>query len=338
MQMYKKRNIYNFKFIHNYPYFCPEFKNMQGLVIKSTGYNYHVLTENNICFTCCLRGNFRIRKIKTTNPIVVGDFVIFEETDTNFGVITEILPRKNYIIRKSVNLSKVTHIIAANIDMAFLVVTLKEPRTSLGFIDRFLIAAEAYRIPVCLVFNKMDIYNNEELDTVENWINIYQNIGYRCLKISALKLENLESLKSEMKHKTALFSGHSGVGKSAIINAIEPALHLKIGSISDYHQKGQHTTTFAEMYPLGFGGFIIDSPGIKEFGLLEYDKEEISHYFLEMRALMSECKFNNCTHTHEPGCAVKKALQEGKIAQSRYDNYQAIIHNDDMNIEHWQLR
>jgi len=311
---------------------------MKGIVVKSTGSHYEVFTENRERITCRLRGNFRLKGIKNTNPIVVGDHVTIQYEGEEVGWITALEPRTNYIIRKSTNLSKINHIIAANIDLAFLTVTLKEPRTSLGFIDRFLVAAEAYRIPVCLVFNKMDIYTPEELNIVESWVSIYQNIGYQCLKISVEKRYNLDALKMEMKDKVSLFSGHSGVGKSAILNAIEPHLNLRIGKISDYHKKGLHTTTFAEMFSLSFGGFIIDSPGIKEFGLLEYTKEEVSHYFLEMQPFIGKCKFHNCTHIHEPGCAVKKAVQEDVIAQSRYENYLAILTGDDMALEHWELR
>ena len=310
----------------------------EGLIIKSTGSFYHVRTHDARTVTCRLRGNFRIKGIKVTNPIAVGDIVLFtQEHEKEHGFITDITPRKNYIYRKSVNLSKITHILAANIDTAFLVISLTDPRTPLGFIDRFLVAAESFRIKTILVFNKADLYNADLKEHHEHLQTIYTNIGYECLSTSVITGEGIEALKSKMQNRISLFSGQSGVGKSSIINSIEPNLQLKIATISDYNNKGKHTTTFAEMFELSFGGFIIDTPGIKEFGLIEYEKEEVSHYFPEMLRLLSQCKFNNCIHTHEPECGVKQALEEGEIAQSRYENYLSIIHDEDIQLKSWML-
>ncbi len=310
----------------------------KGLIIKSTGKEYWVETNDNKIIKCVLRGNFRTKNIKSTNPIAVGDIVAFSMGKDNMGSITNILPRKNYICRKSINLSKTTHIIAANIDIAFLVVSLTEPRTPLGFIDRFLVAAEAFRIPICILFNKNDLYSHQETQMEENLKSIYQPLNYQCLSISALKNQNIDQLIALMKHKTCLFCGQSGVGKSSIINCLAPNLQLKTGAISNYNQKGRHTTTFAQMFHLPFGGYIVDTPGIKEFGLIEYKKEEIGHYFPEILALMQNCKFNNCTHTHEPHCAVKQAVENQEITKSRYNNYLSIINNEDINISDWQLK
>lgn len=309
----------------------------QGLIMKSTGSSYIVRTQNDDIITCKLRGKFRIQGIKATNPIAVGDNVLFTRENQQDGSITDILPRKNYIYRKSVNLSKISHIIAANIDAAFLIVGMTNPRTPLGFIDRFLVAAESFRIKTILVFNKTDLYDSDLQQTQKQLQEIYSNIGYQCLSTSVITKEGLNVLKSEMQDKVSLFSGQSGVGKSSIINCIEPDLQLKVSNISDYNSKGKHTTTFAEMFELSFGGFIIDTPGIKEFGLIHYEKEEISHYFPEMLELLPQCKFSNCTHTHEPGCAVKQAWEEGKIADSRYQNYLAIIHGEDIELKEWML-
>ena len=308
-----------------------------GIVMKSTGSWYDVRKEDGTFIRCRLRGQFRIKGIKTTNPVVVGDHVSFIlEADQN-GYITDLTPRKNYIDRKSTNLSKISHIIAANIDTAFLVVTLKEPRTSLGFIDRFLLAAEGFRIPVCLVFNKMDIYNEEERTAIRHLQNIYGKIGCETLCTSVKTGEGIEALKSKINHHVSMCSGHSGVGKSAIINVIDPNLNLKIGDISDYHNKGKHTTTFACMFAVG-DGFIIDTPGIKEFGLIQYKPDEIRDYFPEIRQFNNQCKFNNCTHVHEPGCKVQDAVNKGIIALSRYENYLSILQDNDMQIEDWELK
>ncbi len=269
--------------------------------------------------------------------MVVGDRVTWEPGDDGTGSITAISPRTNYIERKSTNLSKIRHLIAANIDLAFLVVTLREPRTSLGFIDRFLVAAEGFRIPVCLVFNKMDLYDDSEMAVVEELTALYRNIGYGVTHTSVVSGEGIEDLKSMIDGKVCLFSGHSGTGKSAIISAIDPNLNLRTGDISKVHNKGKHTTTFAEMFPLA-GGYMIDTPGIKEFGLIQYTKEEVRDYFPELRAFNNRCKFDDCSHTHEPGCLVQEAVENGEIALSRYLNYLAILEADDMKLADWELR
>ena len=308
----------------------------KGIVIKSTGSWYTVKTTEGELIECRIKGNFRLKGIRSTNPIAVGDQVelTVSQEDSNLegaitGLIIKIVERKNYIIRKSPNLSKESHIIAANIDQAFLIVTLKHPVTTTTFIDRFLVSAEAYRIPCRIIFNKIDIYNEEETALLNSMLEIYEAIGYQCLKISATGNMGMDELKMMMKDKTNVFSGHSGVGKSTIINCIQPGALLKTGIISDSHHKGKHTTTYSEMIDLDFGGFIIDTPGIKGFGLLEMAKEEIAHYFPEMFQLLDNCQYYNCTHTHEPGCAVKKAVEEGRIAESRYDTYVGLLNNDD---------
>ena len=310
---------------------------MKGIITKSTGLWYDVRTENGETIPCRLRGKFRIDGNKNTNPAVVGDNIVFDLEKDNTGYITHIEKRKNYIDRKSTKLSKINHLIAANIDQAFLVVTLKEPRTSLGFIDRFLVACEGFRIPVCIVFNKMDIYSPKEKNKIDELAKLYQSIGYDVVQSSVLKDESINLIKQMMKGKVSLFSGHSGVGKSAMINAIDSELNLKVGEISQFHSKGKHTTTFAQMFPLTQGGFIIDTPGIKEFGLIQYSKEEIRDYFPEIRIYNNQCRFNNCCHVNEPNCAVKKAVEEGKIPSSRYSNYLAILEADDMKLADWQL-
>lgn len=301
---------------------------MKGIVIKSTGSWYHLLTEDGSTFQARIRGKFRIANIKHTNPIAVGDEVDFEIDEDDTAVITNIHERKNYIIRKSVNLSKKTHIIASNIDIAFLVVTLSNPKTSFGFIDRFLITAEAYHIPVVLLFNKMDVYTEDELADLEIYKSIYNSIGYESLDISAETGLNLDLVKELMKDKVSLVSGHSGVGKSTLLNTLNPDLNLKTHVVSDFNSKGQHTTTFAQMYPWPFGGFIIDTPGIKEFGLVHIDKTELQGYFPEILALKSECKFDNCIHVNEPKCAVRDAVDNDEIAISRYENYLTFLEED----------
>ena len=286
---------------------------------------------------CRLRGQFRIHGIKNTNPVVVGDRVEYGTEKDGTGIITHIETRKNYIERKSTNLSKIRHLIAANIDLAFLLVTLREPRTSLGFIDRFLVAAEGFRIPVCLVFNKMDLYSEAELSVVEELSALYSHIGYDVLRTSVVSGMGIDKLREMIHGKVCLFSGHSGTGKSAIISAIDPTLNLRTGDISKVHNKGKHTTTFAEMFPLA-EGYMIDTPGIKEFGLIQYSKEEVRDYFPEIRAYNNRCKFDDCSHTHEPGCLVQKAVESGEIALSRYLNYIAILEADDMKLADWELR
>ncbi|HBL74696.1 MAG: ribosome small subunit-dependent GTPase A [Bacteroidetes bacterium GWF2_42_66] len=304
----------------------------KGIVIKSTGSWFTVKSEDNELINCKIKGKFRIQDIKSTNPVAVGDHVEFsisEENDAQTGLITNIIERKNYIIRKSTNLSKQSHIIASNIDQAFLVVTVNFPVTTSTFIDRFLASAEAYRISCILIFNKIDRYSQTQTEHMESLISVYSEIGYRCLKISARKNIGIDELQELMKNKTNVFSGHSGVGKSTIINTIQPGLNLKTKEISDSHFSGKHTTTFSEMFELDFGGFIIDTPGIKGFGMLEMESWEISHYFPEMFKLLDGCQYYNCSHTHEPGCAVKNAVAEGKIAKSRYVSYLGLLEDDE---------
>ena len=302
---------------------------MKGIVTKSTGSWYTVYAEDEAIIDCRLKGKFRLKGIKSTNPVAVGDYVIFDfEDNKNTGIIKRIVERKNYIIRKSVNLSKQTHIIASNIDVAFLVITINNPPTFTGFIDRFLATAEAYNITTVLLFNKIDSYTENELQKAIDLITIYTAIGYTCLRISATQKTNIEALKELMKGKTTMFSGHSGAGKSTLINAIEPTLNLKVGEISRQHKQGIHTTTFAEMFPLTIGGFIIDTPGIKGFGVVDFDIQEISHFFPEIFKISSKCKFNNCLHINEPNCAVKKAVEQGDIAESRYRSYLQLMEGD----------
>lgn len=310
---------------------------MTGRVTKSTGSWYSVLSEVGQLYSCRIVGKFRIKGIKSTNPIAVGDFVDFElEEDRESGLITSIVERKNYIIRKSVNLSKQVQIIASNMDQALLVVSLKSPNTPLGFIDRFLVTAEAYSIPTVIAFNKIDLLSDADLKMLDAIENIYLNAGYRTLRTSADENINIDQLKAIIQNKTTLLSGHSGVGKSTLVNLCEKDLDLKTQAVSESHNKGQHTTTFAEMHPLKKGGYIIDTPGIKGFGLVDMEKEEIQDYFPEILALRDGCKFHNCLHDKEPGCAVKAALEEGELAESRYRNYLNLIHNDDENATYRQ--
>ncbi|WP_288870635.1 ribosome small subunit-dependent GTPase A [uncultured Capnocytophaga sp.] len=303
---------------------------MRGLVYKSTGSWYTVKEENSgVFYQCRIKGKMRLKGIKNTNPVAVGDYVAFQQEEGLQGVITAVEERQNYIIRKSVNLSKQTHIIAANIDLAFLVITLNNPPTSTTFIDRFLVTAEAYSIKTVLLFNKVDTYTPDELAEVKYLAQLYRKVGYECIGISATTGKNIEKVKETMRGKTCVVSGHSGAGKSTLINAIAPQLALKTGEISLQHQQGQHTTTFAEMFDLPFGAHIIDTPGIKGFGMVEIDKHELTDYFPEFFALKEDCKFNNCLHTDEPHCAVKEALENDEIAWSRYKSYLQILEGDE---------
>lgn len=303
---------------------------MIGKVLKSTGKLYSVLHEGEV-FSCRIRGKIRLQGLRTTNPVAVGDEVEFEVSDEDLkqGVIKDVVPRNNYIVRKSINLSKQKHILASNVDRAYLLVTLVAPETHLAFIDRFLVSAESFRIPVTLLFNKMDMYFEEHLPLVESVIEKYENIGYTCKKISALKEENIQFLRDEIDGKQVMIAGHSGVGKSTLVNALDDNLDIRTKEISATHMQGQHTTTFAEMHPLKSGGFIIDTPGIRAFGIVELEKEHISHYFPEIRDRLNSCKFNNCLHQNEPHCAIKEAVENGEIAQSRYINYLSLITDDE---------
>ena len=306
-----------------------------GLVIKSTGSWYTVEDENKECFECKIKGNFRIKDIKSTSPVAVGDHVKFtvqtssEKNSEKIGIITAISERKNYIIRKSPNLSKQSHIIAANIDQAILIVTIDYPVTSTTFIDRYLASAEAYRIPALLVFNKTDCYNSTQKIELKNIVNIYETIGYKCFLTSAVTGEGLIMLKEAIQNKVNVFNGHSGVGKSTLLNMLQPTLNLKTDDISDFHKTGKHTTTYSSLFKLDFGGYIIDTPGIKGFGMLDMEPWEISHYFPEIFKYAQKCQYNNCSHTHEPDCAVKVAVEAGEIANSRFISYLGLLKNDE---------
>ncbi len=294
----------------------------QGRVLKSTGSWYLVIDETGNTVNCRLKGLFRTKGIRTTNPIAVGDMVDFNILDdNNTSVIIKIHKRKNYIIRKATNLSKATHIIAANIDQVIIIASLKKPRTSSGFIDRILTTAEAYHIPAIIIFNKYDLYDDNSINKLDLFHSVYTNAGYKCVITSVPDKKGLENFKVLLQDKISLLSGHSGVGKSALINAVDSTLKLKTGKISTMHDKGTHTTTFANMFHLQFGGYVIDTPGIKEFGLVEFEKVELGHRFPEIRKLMHRCKFNNCLHVNEPECAVIEAVNNKTIAKFRYDNY-----------------
>lgn len=299
----------------------------KGIVIKSTGSWYSVKdTETGEVISCTIRGKLRTEGIKSTNPLTVGDYVKYNVPDnTETGIIYQILGRKNYIVRKSTNLSKQTHILAANIDQAVLMVTLKNPVTYSIFIDRFLITAEAYNIPAKLIFNKIDLYDDKEKQLLNEYIKAYELAGYECIQTSVTQKINIEKITQLLRNKITLIAGNSGVGKSSLINFIDPALHLKTNEISSYHKSGKHTTTFAEMFDLSVGGSIIDTPGIRGFGLHDIKKEELFHYFPEIFKASENCKYYNCTHVHEPGCAVKIAVEENKIHPMRYHNYLNIL-------------
>jgi len=301
---------------------------LKSLVVKNTGSWYLVKTEEGRLIETKLKGNFRLKDIKSTNPVAVGDFVFIEENPEGTALIYEIEDRKNYIIRRSSNLSKQSHVIAANLDQAFLIATVNYPVTTTNFIDRFLATTEAYRIPAIILFNKMDRYTDEDKEYVDALINLYETIGYPCYKISALKDDDISFMLELLKNKTTLFSGHSGVGKTTIINRLVPELRLKTREISEYHKKGMHTTTFSEMMELPEGGYIIDTPGIKGFGVFDMESIEISHYFPEIFKISVSCRFNNCTHRREPGCAVLKAVDEHYISESRFRSYLNILEDE----------
>ena len=354
----------------NYQLSIINYQKVHGLVVRNTGYSYTVKSDAGEVFDCKVKGNFRIRGIRTTNPVAIGDRVTFtpyeqqtlqtlpspslqggssisanEETNeqgnrplpggrvrggsvVGSGLITAIDDRKNYIIRKSTNLSKQSHIIAANVDMCFLIITIQQPETPLQFIDRFLASAEAYSVPVTLVFNKIDLIDDEWKDYLDGVINLYETIGYPCRRISALTGEGVEELRAELQGRITLLSGNSGVGKSTLINTLFPHLHLRTSDISDAYNTGKHTTTFSEMYEVGSGGYIIDTPGIKGFGTFNMKKEEVSHYFKEIFHFSADCRFNNCTHTHEPHCAVREAVERHDIAESRYNSYLSMLEDE----------
>ena len=298
---------------------------MRGLVIKNTGSWYQVKTDEGNLIECKVRGNFRLKGIRSTNPVAVGDYVFITLNSEGTAFITEIEDRKNYIIRKATNLSKQSHILAANVDQVILIITVALPVTSTVFIDRFLAGAEAYRVPVVLLFNKVDDLNDDEMLYLDKLINLYETIGYQCYRVSAKFGLGLNAIMSALKDKVTLVSGNSGVGKSSFINAILPNLKLRTAEISDIHETGMHTTTFSEMYEIPDGGYLIDTPGIKGFGTFDMEEGEIGHYFKEFFFFSKDCKYGNCTHTHEPGCAVLKAIKEHLISESRYQSYLSML-------------
>jgi ribosome biogenesis GTPase len=298
---------------------------VNGLVIRNTGSWYTVKTDDGSLIECKIKGNFRLKGIRSTNPVAVGDRVKIVRNVEGTAFITDIGDRSNYIIRKSPNLSKQSHIIAANIDQAFLIVTVNHPQTSTTFIDRFLASAEAYRIPVILVFNKIDILSPEDVEYQKMMVHLYETIGYECLSVSAFDNSIIECFRPLLENKITLFSGNSGVGKSTLLNTLIPGLNLRTSEISEAHDTGMHTTTFSEMLPLPYGGWVIDTPGIKGFGTFDMEPEEICGYFKEIFKYSKDCRFRNCTHTHEPGCAVRKAVEEHYISESRYNSYLSML-------------
>lgn len=304
---------------------------MQGLVIKNTGSWYTVKTVEGSVVECKIKGNFRLKGIRSTNPVAVGDHVEIELNSQNTAFITAIGDRKNYIIRKSQNLSKQSHIIAANVDQAFLVVTVERPQTSTTFIDRFLATAEAYSVPVVLVFNKTDLLDDSLMRYQRMMTDLYETVGYKCVAVSAETGEGMDELMEMLRDRITLLSGHSGVGKSTMINRLLPGVNLRTAEISDAHNTGMHTTTFSEMLPLPGGGYIIDTPGIKGFGTFNMEPEELTSYFKEIFRFSKDCRFSNCTHTHEPGCAVLKAVEDHYIAASRYQSYLSMLEDKDGN-------
>ena len=303
----------------------------KGLIMRSTGSWYEIRADNGTVFRGRLKGKFKLKGPKTSNPIAVGDWVMYamEDEANQTVVIEEILPRQNYLIRKSVHKTGQGQLMAANVDQAIFVMTYKSPKTSLGFLDRFLVTAEAFRIPVTIVFNKMDLLTEDEKDQVFEWAGLYQELGYGILFTSLPLNQGVEEFKAMFQGKVSLMAGHSGVGKSSLLNIVAPTLQIKTKEISDFAQKGVHTTTYSTMWELGPATYLIDSPGINELGVMEIEKEELAHYFPEMRALLGQCKFNNCLHLHEPHCAVQEAVKDGEIASSRYLSYFSIFENDD---------
>lgn len=301
---------------------------MRGLVIKNTGSWYHVKTDDGQIIHCKIRGNFRLKGFHSTNPIAVGDYVFIETNQEGTALITKIEDRKNYIIRKSSNLSKQSHILAANVDQCMLFVTVNHPETSTVFIDRFLASTEAYSVPTTLLFNKIDLYDEDELRYIDGLIHLYTTIGYTCIKTSVVTREGIEDLKEKLRGKVTLFSGHSGVGKTTLINEMLPDLDLRVSEISTYHNTGMHTTTYSEMFEIPQSGYIIDTPGIKGFGTFDMEKEEIAHFFPEIFKISKNCRFNNCIHIHEPGCAVLEAVKEHYISESRYHSYLSMMDDD----------
>lgn len=297
---------------------------MLGTVIQSTGSFYDVLLESGEVITCRLKGKFRLDEKKQTNPVAVGDKVKIDKDEKDESVIEEILPRKNYIIRSDPHKKEYKNVIAANIDQCVIIASLTQPRTSYGFIDRVLLTAEVYDIPACVIFNKHDLYREKENNLLQELMFSYNEAGYKSFSTSIIKKENLDTLKTLLQNKSTLITGHSGVGKSSLVNSIEPQLNLKVKEISKYSEKGQHTTTFARMHPLSFGGFIIDTPGIKEFGLMDIEAYEVSHYFPEMRSRIGQCKFKNCLHLNEGGCVILQLLDDGKFSPTRYNSYVTI--------------
>ena len=301
----------------------------KGLILKSIGIRYRVLTENGKIIDCVIKGKLRVKELHTTNPVAVGDNVLFElEGNSNSGIITKVLDRKNYILRKASNLSKQSQIIATNIDQVFLMITIILPATPVEFIDRFLITAEAYRVPAKIIINKTDLYKEAELSKMKNLITIYSKIGYECIKLSLYNKENLNYLVQLMKDKTSLVSGNSGVGKTTLLNSLNPSLNLKTEEISNYHKQGKHITTFPEMHQMPFGGYVIDTPGIRGFGIVDMQRNEIYHFFPEIFRTSKTCRFNNCLHLDEPECAVRVAVENGDIDALRYRSYINIIEDD----------
>jgi ribosome biogenesis GTPase len=301
----------------------------QGLVTKSTGSRYRVMFGNGSIVECTIKGKFRVKDLKTTNPVAVGDNVLFEfEKKDNSGVITEVLDRKNYILRRSSNLSKQFQVIAANVDQVILMITIILPVTPVEFIDRFLITAEAYRVPASIIINKTDIYGEQENERMEQLISVYSNIGYECFRLSLTSGTGIGPVKERLENRITLLSGNSGVGKTTLLNILEPSLNLKTGEVSDYHKQGKHITTFPEMHRMPFGGYVIDTPGLRGFGVVDMERNEIYHFFPEIFRISKDCRFYNCLHLDEPGCAVRKAVEQGTINPMRYRSYVSILEDE----------